>query len=105
MISQVNLRDVLASFEEICSPRIVGRVNDYDVKVAHAKGDHPWHVHEHTDEFILVVNGCFDISLRDPDGKERTLELGEGDVYVVPKGVQHKPSSTGGSILMFEPSA
>jgi len=102
--SQLNLRKALASFEEIYSPRIVGRVNDYDVKVAHVNGEHLWHVHERTDELFLVLSGSFDISLRDPEEGERTIELGEGDVYVVPKGVEHKPSSTGGSILMFEPS-
>lgn len=104
MNSQLNLRKALASFEDVYGPRIVGRVNDYDVKVAHVKGEHLRHVHEHTDEFFLVLSGCFDISLRDPDEGERTIELGEGDVYVVPKGAEHKPSSTGGSILMFEPS-
>jgi mannose-6-phosphate isomerase-like protein (cupin superfamily) len=99
----VNLGDALASFDEIYSPRIVTRMNDYDVRIAHARGEHVWHVHEQTDEFFLVLDGRFDIALRDQAG-ERTVELRRGDVFVVPKGVEHKPSSTGGSILMFEPS-
>jgi mannose-6-phosphate isomerase-like protein (cupin superfamily) len=100
----VNLTDALASFEQIYSPRIVTRVNDYDVRVAHVKGDHVWHVHEHTDEFFLVLDGRFDVALRDADGVERTVVLNKGDVYVVPKGTEHRPSSPGGAILMFEPS-
>ena len=98
----VSLSNVLASFTEIYSPRIVGRVNDYDVKIAHTQGDYVWHVHEDTDEFFLVIDGTFDVSLRDAGG-ERTVSLGAGEIFVVPRGVEHKPSSPGGSILMFEP--
>src|SRR5215472_10693897 len=99
----VNLIEALASFSDIYSPRIVGRVNDYDVRIAHASGEHVWHVHEHTDEFFLVLDGTFDVSLRE-DGAERTVHLSAGDIFVVPHGVEHKPSSSGGAIMMFEPS-
>jgi mannose-6-phosphate isomerase-like protein (cupin superfamily) len=102
-VSPVNLNQALASFPDIYSPRIVGRVNDYDVKIAHAQGEHVWHVHEHTDEFFLVLEGVFDIALREGGG-ERTVSLGPGEMFVVPRGIEHKPSSSGGSILMFEPS-
>ncbi len=94
----------LASFDQIYSPRIVARVNDYDVRIAHTLGEHVWHVHERTDEFFLVLDGRFDVALRDAHGTERTVVLRQGDVFVVPKGVEHKPSSPGGSILMFEPT-
>jgi mannose-6-phosphate isomerase-like protein (cupin superfamily) len=101
----VNLAEALASFDDIYSPRIVTRMNDYDVRIAHAKGDHLWHTHSDTDEFFLVLDGVFDISLRDGEGgAERTVRLQQGDVFVVPRGTEHKPSSPGGSILMFEPS-
>jgi mannose-6-phosphate isomerase-like protein (cupin superfamily) len=101
----VNLTEALASFDDIYSPRIVTRMNDYDVRIAHAKGDHVWHTHADTDEFFLVLDGTFDISLRDgADDAERTVRLQRGDVFVVPKGTEHKPSSPGGSVLMFEPS-
>ena len=100
----VNLTEALASFSEVYSPRIVGRVNDYDVRIAHTAGEHVWHVHEHTDEFFLVLEGRFDVALREADGSERTVVLNQGDVFVVPRGVEHKPSSPGGAILMFEPS-
>jgi mannose-6-phosphate isomerase-like protein (cupin superfamily) len=100
----VNLHEALSSFSEVYSPRIVARMNDYDVRIAHAEGEHVWHVHADTDEFFLVVDGQFDIALRDADGAESTVSLRPGDIYVVPKGTQHKPSSRGASILMFEPS-
>ncbi len=100
----VNLAEALASFDEIYSPRIVARLNDYDVKIAHTRGEHIWHVHENTDEFFLVLDGRFDIALRDAGGRETTVELGRGDIYVVPRGTEHKPSSRGGAILMFEPA-
>jgi mannose-6-phosphate isomerase-like protein (cupin superfamily) len=104
MTQPVNLTDVLASFDEVYSPRIVARMNDYDVRVAHTRGEHVWHVHERTDEFFLVLDGQFDIAIRDADGGEQTVTLHTGDIYVVPRGTPHKPSSPGGSILMFEPS-
>ena len=100
----VNLTAALASFDDIYSPRIVARMNDYDVRVAHARGEHVWHTHDTTDEFFLVLDGQFDVALREPDGSVRTVSLRAGDTFVVPRGVEHKPSSPGGSILMFEPS-
>jgi mannose-6-phosphate isomerase-like protein (cupin superfamily) len=100
----VNLTRALASFDDVYSPRIVTRMNDYDVRIAHARGEHVWHVHDETDEFFLVLDGRFDISLRGADGSETTVVLNQGDVFVVPRGTEHKPSSPGGSILMFEPS-
>jgi mannose-6-phosphate isomerase-like protein (cupin superfamily) len=103
MDQPVNLREALASFDQVYSPRIVARVNDYDVKIAHTHGEHVWHVHDDTDEFFLAVDGQFDIAVREAGGSERTVTLRTGDVFVVPRGVEHKPSSPGGAILMFEP--
>jgi mannose-6-phosphate isomerase-like protein (cupin superfamily) len=100
----VNLTGALASFDDVYSPRIAGRMNDYDIKIAHAKGDHVWHVHEDTDEFFLVLDGQFEIALRDADGRQTTVVLRKDDIFVVPRGTEHKPSSPGGAILMFEPS-
>lgn len=100
----VNVTEALASFTDIYSPRIVARVNDYDVRVAHTDGEHLWHVHDNTDEFFLVLDGQFDIAMRDADGAETTVVLRKGDTFVVPKGTEHKPSSPGGEILMFEPT-
>lgn len=82
----------------------MARVNDYDVRIAHTMGAHVWHVHEDTDEFFLILEGRFDVAMRDAGGHVTTVALRKGDTFVVPRGVEHKPSSTGGAILMFEPS-
>ncbi|GAA0214787.1 cupin domain-containing protein [Saccharothrix mutabilis subsp. mutabilis] len=96
----MNIDKALASFEELWSPRILATVNDYDVRVAKVKGEHVWHAHADTDEFFLVLAGELDIALRD-----RTVHLGKGDTFVVPKDVEHKPSSAEGAhILVIEPS-
>ncbi len=100
----VNLDEALASFDDVYSPRIVATMNDYDVRIAHTLGAHMWHAHQDTDEFFLVLNGEFHIDMRDANGVESAVHLTKGDIYVVPKGIEHKPSSAGGSILMFEPS-
>ena len=96
--------EALDSFDEIYSPRIVATINDYDVRIAKTQGDHVWHVHETTDEFFLVLDGRLDVALRDSEGDEQVVVLRKGDLFVVPRGTEHKPTSPGGSILMFEPS-
>ncbi|MFI9051741.1 cupin domain-containing protein [Streptomyces sp. NPDC053427] len=94
----------LASFDALWSPRIVTRVNDYDVRIAKVKGEHIWHVHDDTDEFFLVIDGELVIGLRDADG-ERAVTLPAGSVFTVPRGTEHRPySADGASIMMFEPS-
>ncbi|XRQ06944.1 cupin domain-containing protein [Actinomadura welshii] len=149
----IELQAALASFTALWSPRIVTRVNDYDVRVAKVEGDHVWHAHDDTDEFFLVIDGELTIALRNtgptpPDNGsalrdsdstppntgsappdtgsarrdsgstesgstplesgvagERMVVLTAGSVFVVPRGVEHRPSSPGGaSILIFEPS-
>ena len=103
-MNPIALDDAFASFDVLWSPRIVARVNDYDVRIAKVEGEHVWHVHDHTDEFFLVLHGELQIVLREESG-ERTVVLPRGAVFTVPRGTYHKPVSPGGaSILMFEPS-
>ncbi|WP_328735603.1 cupin domain-containing protein [Streptomyces bobili] len=100
----VSLPQALASFTDRWSPRIVTAVNDYDVRVAKAEGEHVWHVHDHTDEFFLVLDGELHISLREP-GCERTVVLPRGSVFTVPRGIEHKPyAPVLTEILLFEPT-
>jgi len=100
----VSLAQALASFTDCWSPRIVTTVNDYDVRIAKVEGEHVWHVHDHTDEFFLVLDGELRIALREPAG-ERTVVLPRGSVFTVPRGTEHKPSaSVPTAILMFEPT-
>ncbi|MFE9406580.1 cupin domain-containing protein [Streptomyces sp. NPDC006530] len=100
----IALGEALASFDALWSPRIVTRVNDYDVRIAKVDGEHIWHAHDDTDEFFLVLDGELRISLREPTG-ERTVVLGRGAVFTVPRGTEHKPHApSGAAILMFEPT-
>ncbi|WP_299539106.1 cupin domain-containing protein [uncultured Streptomyces sp.] len=100
----ISLSKALASFDALWSPRIVTRVNDYDVRVAKVEGEHVWHVHEDTDEFFLVLDGELSIRLREPEG-ERTVLLPQGAVFTVPRGTEHKPyAPSGAAILLFEPT-
>jgi mannose-6-phosphate isomerase-like protein (cupin superfamily) len=102
-MNPIDLDDVLASFDDTWSPRIVSRVNDYDIRLARFAGEHVWHVHEDTDEFFLVLAGEIEIGLRDP--QERVVTLSRGQVYVVPRGTFHKPSSKeGANVLLVEPA-
>lgn len=100
----IDLHAALRTFDDLWSPRIVTRVNDHDVRIAKVHGDHVWHAHHDTDEFFLVLDGELVIALREA-GAERTVVLPKGAVFVVPRGVEHRPSASGGaSILLFEPS-
>ncbi|GGJ91342.1 cupin [Streptomyces camponoticapitis] len=100
----ISLDKALTSFDALWSPRIVTRVNDYDVRVAKVEGEHVWHVHEDTDEFFLVLEGELHIALREPAG-ERTVVLPRGAVFTVPRGTEHKPyAASRTAIMMFEPS-
>jgi mannose-6-phosphate isomerase-like protein (cupin superfamily) len=98
-----NIAAALDSFDAIWSPRILNRVNDYDVRIAKVKGEHIWHAHDNTDEFFLVLDGVFNIGLRE-NGVETSVTLRSNETFVVPLGMEHRPwSEEGASILMFEP--
>ncbi|NUP23972.1 MAG: cupin domain-containing protein [Streptomyces sp.] len=100
----ISLAQALASFTDRWSPRIVTTVNDYDVRVAKVEGEHVWHVHDHTDEFFLVLEGELHISLREPSG-ERMVVLPKGSVFTVPRGTEHKPYAPApAAILVLEPT-
>ncbi|MFE7724023.1 cupin domain-containing protein [Nocardia rhizosphaerihabitans] len=100
-----NLDAALATFDTLWSPRILTRVNDWDVRLAKVRGEHLWHAHHDTDEFFLVLDGTLDIDLRERDTPPRRITLHRNDTYVVPRGVDHRPSSAdGATLLLFEPS-
>ena len=82
----MNLADKLSTFSEHWQPRVITSYNDNDVMVVKVKGEFVWHKHDDTDDFFLVLQGTLDIQLRD-----RTVTLGPGELFVVPKGVEHRP--------------
>jgi mannose-6-phosphate isomerase-like protein (cupin superfamily) len=96
---KVNLAEKLATFDEAFQPRIVGTYNDSKIQIAKVRGEFVWHSHPDTDDFFLVLDGKLTIQLRDRD-----VELGPGDVYVVPRGVEHCPrADEEAHILLIEP--
>jgi mannose-6-phosphate isomerase-like protein (cupin superfamily) len=100
MHDKVNLAEKLASFDEHFSPKIVGELNDYKLEVVKAKGEFVWHKHDDTDDFFLVLKGRLTIQLRNRED----VELGEGDLFVVPRGVEHCPrADEEAHILLIEP--
>ena len=99
-MTAVNLKEKLAQFEEPWSPRIVASYNDNDIMLAKFSGEFVWHAHPETDDFFLVVQGQIAIDL-----EEGGVELGEGEMFVVPAGQQHRPRSVSetAAVLLIEP--
>lgn len=96
----VNLEDKLSTFSEYWQPRTVGEFNGQDLMVVKAKGEFVWHKHDDTDDLFLVLKGRLTIELRD-----RHVSVGPGEVFVVPKGVEHRPvASEEVHVLLIEPS-
>lgn len=99
-MNAVNLADKLAQFTDHWSPRTVAQFNGCDVMVVKTKGEFVWHSHADTDDFFLVLKGRLKIELR-----EHTVELGPGELFVVPKGVEHRPvASEEVHLLLIEPT-
>ena len=97
----VNLKSKLELFQDLWSPKIVAAPNDQLVKLAKVKGEFSWHSHKDEDELFLVLRGSLTIRLRDGE-----VVLNEGDLYVVPKGVEHQPyAKEEAHILLVEPAA
>ncbi|MBI3164475.1 MAG: cupin domain-containing protein [Chloroflexi bacterium] len=96
----INFQEKLSKFTEQWSPRIIAQLNDYQLKLAKARGEFVWHDHPDTDEVFIVVKGRLVILFR--DGK---VSLDEGEMFVVPKGVEHKPvAEQECHILLVEPA-
>jgi mannose-6-phosphate isomerase-like protein (cupin superfamily) len=99
MNEKINLAAKLALLDEPYRPGIVGHLNDYKLQVVKVKGPFVWHKHEETDDFFLVLSGRLTIHLRDRD-----VELGTGEVFVVPRGVEHCPDAEQEThVLLIEP--
>lgn len=96
----VNLAEKFSTFTEYWQPRTVGEFNGHDLMVVKAKGSFVWHKHDDTDDFFLVLKGRVTIQMRDGN-----VTLGPGEMFVVPKGVEHCPvAEDEAHILLIEPS-
>ena len=95
----INLKDKLARFSEHWSPRVVAEMNDYQFKLAKIHGEFVWHAHEETDEVFIVLAGEMMLEFRD-----KAVPLATGEMYVVPRGVEHRPvAQEECSIMLVEP--
>tara|TARA_B100001758_G_scaffold114432_1_gene97955 strand:- start:392 stop:778 length:387 start_codon:yes stop_codon:yes gene_type:complete len=99
LMSKINLKEKLSLFSEHWSPKVISELNDYQIKLVKIKGDFVWHNHSETDELFLVIEGEMKIEFKD-----KTVELNKGEMYVVPKGVEHRPYAENEcEIMLIEP--
>ncbi|MGH8960712.1 MAG: cupin domain-containing protein [Jatrophihabitantaceae bacterium] len=99
-IEALDIAEKLSLFSEHWSPKVVARLNDYEIKVVKVKGEFVWHTHDDTDELFIVVAGELTIQLRDGD-----VKLSAGQLFVVPQGVEHCPVADGEvHALLIEPA-
>ncbi len=96
----VNLKDKLDLFAETWTPKIIGELNGQQVKLAKLEGELMWHSHADEDELFLVLEGSLTLQMRDCE-----VTLNPGEMYIVPRGVEHNPiAAPGTSVLLFEPA-
>jgi len=100
MADKVNIADKFASFNDTWAPRIVARYNDNEVRLVKVEGEFVWHQHDDTDELFLILDGVLDIELRD-----RIVQLKPGELFVVPRGTEHRPCARNGEVklLLIDP--
>ncbi|OUS09900.1 mannose-6-phosphate isomerase [Nonlabens dokdonensis] len=99
-MSSINLKEKLDLFQEQWTPKIIGELNGQHVKLAKLEGEFIWHDHKNEDELFYVIKGQLILELRD-----QTITLNEGEMYIVPKGVEHKPiAKEEVHVLLFEPA-
>lgn len=101
MHTPIDLAEKLATFTEAWQPRTVALFNGHDVMVAKLRGEYHWHVHDDTDDFFLVLDGQLEIDIEDGS----TVRLAPGQLYIVPKGVRHRPRAKDEArIVLIEPT-
>ena len=98
-MAKVNFQDKFSKFDEHWTPKVIAEMNDYQFKLVKIQGDFVWHNHDDTDETFIVIEGEMKIEF-----ENETVELSEGDMFVVPKGVEHKPwAENECKIMIIEP--
>ena len=106
MNTKVNIANKLSLFDETWTPKIIGELNGQQVKLAKLQGELTWHSHADEDELFLILEGSLHMQIRNESGEVEDIHLEKGDMYIVPKGIEHNPvTETGASVLLFEPTA
>ena len=99
MLKAININDKLNKFSDLWSPKVIAEMNDYQFKLAKVKGEFVWHSHKETDETFIVLDGEMLIEFRD-----KKIRLNKGELYIVPKGIEHKPYAENEChIMLIEP--
>lgn len=105
-MQKINLAQKLTLFDDHWGPRIVGELNGQYVKLVKFQGPFTWHHHENEDELFLVVKGNFRMEYRDRQSQEQSVTIEEGEMIIVPRGVEHRPvADQEAHVLLFEPVA
>jgi mannose-6-phosphate isomerase-like protein (cupin superfamily) len=98
-MSIINIQEKFKLFSDFWSPKKIGELNGQQILLAKIKGEFIWHAHEDEDELFMIIKGSLMIEFRD-----KTIELNEGEMYIIPKGVEHKPiAQEEVHVLLFEP--
>ena len=101
----INIADKLSLFNETWTPKIIAELNGQQVKLAKLKGDLAWHSHEHEDELFYILEGSLLMQIKDESNNITDVHLNQGDMYIVPKGIEHNPiAKEEVSVLLFEPA-
>ena len=96
---KINIKEKLIKINEYWSPKVIAEMNNYQFKLAKVKGEFIWHSHDSSDEVFIIIDGKMNIELRD-----EIIKLSKGEMYVVPKGVEHKPyAEKECQIMLIEP--
>ena len=102
-IDIVNLTQKLSLFSDTWSPKLVGTMDDYHIKLAKIDGDFVWHAHDNEDELFLVIDGRFRMDIREADQTVTQKWIEKGEMIIIPKGVEHKPYAPNEcSVLLIE---
>ena len=98
-MSIINIQEKFKLFSDFWSPKKIGELNGQQILLAKIKGEFIWHAHEHEDELFMIIKGSLMIEFRD-----KKIELNEGEIYIIPRGVEHKPiAQEEVHVLLFEP--
>jgi mannose-6-phosphate isomerase-like protein (cupin superfamily) len=98
-MSAININQKFSLFSEHWTPKKIGELNGQQILLAKIKGEFIWHAHEHEDELFMIIKGSLILEFRD-----KTVKLNEGEIYIIPKGVEHKPiAKEEVHVLLFEP--
>ena len=102
-IKSINLKEKFSKFDKTWTPHIIGELNEQYVKLCKLKDEFIWHSHKHEDELFMVFKGTLFIDFKD----QETVEVNEGEILIVPKGIEHRPRTNGEIVfnLLFEPKS